>query len=423
MRELAETVEMPYEVGIALATQGSALDADMLEALHGASEPVAVAALTFFESRFGQCGWELIDRLIADHAPPKQVVADLLRAIPAVDAPWRRADALGADVADEYWTRVNPLELGTPSSLAQFREVSQRLRKTGRARAAIRLICMWEHRHESSPDVAEEAAVCLEDWLQQQDLEHAVPVSRHEMSRLMKMLDRHREHLGTGRVATLEWQYLPSLAYAGDTSSPNLHRHLAQDPDLFVSLVEIAYQPASWSPGDGPEPDETTRQRALNAHRLLRSWPLGAFSPGGDGQQDVDAERFDGWVDHARRRLEEIDRQQIGDTLIGAALAASPPDSDGEWPSAAVRDLIERVKSDDLDRGLTIAVCNQRGGTTRSPTDGGDQERELADRYREQSRRFSQWPRTAAIFDNLATTYEHEAGIQDRSAEARRRGL
>ena len=185
VRELAETVEMPYEVGIALATQGSALDADMLEALHGASEPVAVAALTFFESRFGQCGWELIDRLIADHAPPKQVVADLLRAIPAVDAPWRRADALGADVADEYWTRVNPLELGTPSSLAQFREVSQRLRKTGRARAAIRLICMWEHRHESSPDVAEEAAVCLEDWLQQQDLEHAVPVSRHEMSRLI----------------------------------------------------------------------------------------------------------------------------------------------------------------------------------------------------------------------------------------------
>ena len=423
VRELAETVEMPYEVGIALATQGSALDADMLEALHGASEPVAVAALTFFESRFGQCGWELIDRLIADHAPPKQVVADVLRAIPAVDAPWRRADALGADVADEYWTRVNPLELGTPSSLAQFREVSQRLRKTGRARAAIRLICMWEHRHESSPDVAEEAAVCLEDWLQQQDMEHAVPVSRHEMSRLMKMLDRHREHLGTGRVATLEWQYLPSLAYAGDTSSPNLHRHLAQDPDLFVSLVEIAYQPASWSPGDGPEPDETTRQRALNAHRLLHSWPSAVFSPGGDGQQGVNAERLDGWVDHARSGLEETDRQGIGYTLIGAALAASPADSDGEWPGAAVRDLIERVKSDDLDRGLTIAVCNQRGGTTRSPTDGGDQERELADRYREQSRRFSQWSRTAAIFDNLATTYEHEAGIQDRSAEARRRGL
>ena len=147
------------------------------------------------------------------------------------------------------------------------------------------------------------------------------------------------------------------------------------------------------------------------------------FSPGGDGQQGVDAERLDGWVDHVRSRIEETDRQGIGDTLIGAALAASPADSDGEWPGAAVRDLIERVKSDDLDRGLTVAVCNQRGGTTRSPTDGGDQERELADRYREQSRRFSHWPRTAAIFDSLADTYEDEAGIHDRRAEARRLGL
>ena len=239
----------------------------------------------------------------------------------------------------------------------------------------------------------------------------------------MTMLDRHREHLGIGRVATLEWQYLPALAHAGDTSTPNLYRHLAEDPDLFASLVETAYKPASSLPGDRPEPDETTRQRALNAHRLLHSWPPAAFSPGGDGQQGLRAERLDGWVDHARSRLEEIDRQRIGDTLIGAALAASPSDSDGEWPSAAVRDLIERVNSDDLDRGLTIAVCNRRGGTTRSPTDGGDQERELAARYRAQGHRFSQWPRTAAIFDSLASTYEHEAGIHDRRAEARRRGL
>ncbi|MCY4511830.1 MAG: hypothetical protein OXG35_33420, partial [Acidobacteria bacterium] len=152
------------------------------------------------------------------------------------------------------------------------------------------------------------------------------------------------------------------------------------------------------------------------------SWPLGTFSPGGDGQQS-DAERLDGWLDHVRKRLEETDRQGIGDTLIGAALAASPADSDGEWPSAAVRDLIGRVNSDDLDRGLTIAVCNQRGGTTRAPTDGGGQERELAARYREQSRRFSRWPRTAAIFDSLASTYEDEAAVHDRRAEAQRRGL
>ena len=422
--ELTDAVDLPYGVGVALATNGSAvLDNDILEAMHDASEQVTVAALTYFERRFGECGWELIDRLIADHAPLAQVVADLLRAVPDIETPWRKADTLGADIADQYWKRVNPLELGTPSSLDQLREVLERLREAGRAGAAIHLISRWGHRHESAPEAAEEAATCLEGWLQHQDPADPVPVSRYELSRLMMMLDRHREHLGTGRVGTLEWQFLPALTHAGDIKTPNLYRHLAQDPDFFASLVEIAYKPASWSPEDGPDPDESARQRALNAHRLLHSWPSGAFSPGGEGQQDVDAERLDGWVDHVRSRLEETDRQGIGNTLIGTALAASPADSEGEWPSAAVRDLIERVNRDDLDRGLTIAVCNQRGGTTRAPTDGGDQERELAARYRAQGHRFSRWPRTAAIFDSLASTYEHEAGIHDRRAEARRRGL
>ena len=422
--ELTDAVGVPYGVGVALATNGSAaLDNDMLEAMHDASEQVTVAALTYFESRFGECGWEFIDRLIADHDPPKQVVADLLRAIPAVEAPWRRADALGVEIADEYWTRVSPLELGPSTNSDQMREVSERLRNAGRAGAAIHLVCVWEHRHDSAPEVAEEAASCLEDWLQQQDPQDQAPVPRHALSRLLKMLDRHREHLGNGRVATLEWQYLPALAYAGDTGTPNLYRHLAQDPDFFVTLVEIAFPSASSSPGDGPEPDETDRQRALRAHRLLHSWPPGAFSPSGDGQHSVSAKPLDAWVDQVRSRLEAADRRGIGDTLIGTALAASPPDSDGEWPSAAVCDLIERVRSDDLDSGLIIAVRNQRGGTTRSPTDGGDQERELAARYRAQGHRFSQWPRAAAIFDSLASSYEDEAAVNDRRAEARRLGL
>lgn len=421
--ELIETTETSYAVGIALASQDPAPDKDVLEAMHDASEPVAVAALTYFESRFRECGWDLVDRLIADHAPSERVVADLLRAVPAVETPWRRADALGAGVTDEYWRRVGPLELGLSMSSDQLREVSGRLRNAGRVGAAIRLVCVWERRHDSTPEVAEETASCLEGWLQQEDPQDPAPVTRRDLSRLMKMLDRHRDHLGIGRVATLEWQCLPSLAYAGDTGTPNLHRHLAQDPDFFVSLVEIAYPSASSSPDDGPETDESARERALSAHRLLHSWPPGTFSPGGDGQQSVDAGRLNAWVDRVRSRLEESGRLGIGDMLIGTALASSPSDPDGEWPSAAVRGLIERVGSDDLDNGLVVAVRNLRGGTTRSPTEGGGQERELAARYRAQGRCFNQWPRTAAIFDSLASSYEDEAAINDRRAEARRRGL
>ena len=81
------------------------------------------------------------------------------------------------------------------------------------------------------------------------------------------------------------------------------------------------------------------------------------------------------------------------------------------------------MRSDNLDRGLAVAVRDQRGGTTRVPTDGGSQERELAAHYRAQARLLSQWPRTVAIFDSLASIYRDEAAVHDRRAEARRRGL
>ena len=109
--------------------------------------------------------------------------------------------------------------------------------------------------------------------------------------------------------------------------------------------------------------------------------------------------------------------------MIGKALAVSPPDPGGEWPSLPVRELIERLRSDDVALGLHVALRNQRGATNRSPTDGGDQERQLVATYREKSRNLSSWPRTAAIFEGLAASYESDAALHDRSAEAVRRGL
>ena len=109
--------------------------------------------------------------------------------------------------------------------------------------------------------------------------------------------------------------------------------------------------------------------------------------------------------------------------MIGTALASSPAGPDGDWPSEAVRDLLDRLDSDDVDQGLLVAIRNQRGATSRGMTDGGEQERELAERYRADSRRFQQWPRTAAIFTSLAQSYEREADVHDRDAEAWHRGL
>ena len=420
-----KSLESPRPAGAALARCAPTSDIEMLETMEAAPEAVTQAALGYFATRFGEFGWEGIAGLLADHALSPQVVADLHRTAPPIELPWTRVDALGNEVAAEYWARATFADIGIPEELSQLLEVTRRLREAGRLDLARTLLAARPDRHTAQPEFAEEAAAFLEQWIQHPPADpDRSRMTGRQFTTLIKVLDGHREYLGTGRVAVIEWQYYPILRRDPGFDAPNLYRELARDPDLFAWLVELAYKPASAAPGDEQQPSTASqRLMAQNAFRVLHAWPASTCAPGLDDEGGVDAESLNEWVDSARDRLSEIDRIDIGDTAIGTALAASPPDPDGEWPGVAVRDLIERLRSDDVDTALIVALRNQRGVTSRSPMDGGDQERDLAETHKSQSRRFRQWPRTAAIFTSLASSYEHDAGIHDRTAEARRRGL
>lgn len=56
----------------------------------------------------------------------------------------------------------------------------------------------------------------------------------------------------------------------------------------------------------------------------------------------------------------------------------------GETPPSAtpVRELIETLANEDVERGIIIEVLNSRGATWRSPTPGGAQEHALEEQYR-----------------------------------------
>lgn len=423
--EFAAAVSQPHDVGVALAKIGTDFDEEMLAAMNAAPEAVAQAALGYFCRRFGEYGWDGIGRLIERNSLPAQVTADLFRAIPAVQRPWRKANELGGDVAADYWARADLWYVGWPPILTEVLEVSRCLRGAGRAGSAASFLAPHLHTLGSEPQFAVEAAACLEERVEQEDGQstRTSPLDRDYLTLLLEVLDRHREHLGPGRVAAIEWRYYRALRHDSDFKAPNLYRELAQNPDFFVSLVELAFKPAHAPPEARPESSDTDRRRALNAHSLLRSWPSSRISPGVDEEGEVNEEKLNSWVDRARARLEEVDRAVIGDEMIGKALAVSPADPGGEWPSLPVRELIERLRSDDVDLGLHVALRNQRGATNRSPTDGGDQERQLVATYRQKSRNFSSWPRTAAVFEGLAASYEADAAVHDRSAESVRRGL
>jgi hypothetical protein len=109
---------------------------------------------------------------------------------------------------------------------------------------------------------------------------------------------------------------------------------------------------------------------------------------------------------------------------LGRALVSTPPEEDGTWPARDVRDLVEDLRSNDLESGLRAGLVNRRGVTIRGPGDGGVQERELADRYVVDADRFGDaWPRTAAVLRSIATALGIEGRYNDDSAERFRQGL
>jgi hypothetical protein len=103
--------------------------------------------------------------------------------------------------------------------------------------------------------------------------------------------------------------------------------------------------------------------------------------------------------------------------VIGEALSGPATDDDGTWPSEPVRDVLEHEQDDELQTGMHIGRFNQRGVTVRNPYSGGAQERALAEQYRRWADAVrNRWPRSGALLDSLAETYDRDARREDAQA-------
>jgi hypothetical protein len=119
-----------------------------------------------------------------------------------------------------------------------------------------------------------------------------------------------------------------------------------------------------------------------------------------------------GWED-PKRVYGEVARR------IFTVAQEEPPEP--AW--AGLLDLLEELQSDRVERNLVSRRYNQRGFTTRDPEDGGEQERALAERYRDQATALADtWPQAAAVLRALASMYDTDARREDNWAERFRQG-
>lgn len=415
--DLASGTEYPHQVGAALAEHSGAFDAEMLAWLQSDTSPALDVAGGYLVRRLRDEGHPLRDRLIASAEEPL-TQARILRFCREPAATQALLAELGPEVTEHYWREFVYFGLGPgfPGAV----EAAWALLDVGRAAAALDLIMLYTS-DESSAEDAEVAAAALESLLGAGlDDAEIHRLDTYHFEQIFALLARHRDEVGKQRVVNLEWQLFPALGF--DANAPTLHQALAEEPAFFVELVTACFRP-DMSAEDEPEDSaELERRRGLaaRAYEVLSSFHV---CPGLSPDGELDAALLCGWVLEARAALEAADRLKIGDGQIGELLAFGPPSQDGSPIHEVTRDLLEQIRSDELDRGLARGIYNKRGVTTRGLLDGGAQEWELAQSLYEQAEAARQWPRSRKLLNGLAESYEAQARYEDQKAERRHQGL
>jgi addiction module HigA family antidote len=356
---------------------------------------------------------ELIGQLVARLKPFKgkdeQRVASLLRASPFTQQTWQYLANLPKKVTERYWREVYPQ--WARQSPEEMGNAIDQLLKFNRPRAALRLI------HMDFKDIDSPRLIRL---LTEVATNGAEPTGHYrlqgyEVAEMLKLLDG-RTDVSRDELARLEFQYLDVLD--NDRHGiPNLQRQLAESPALFMQALGLCYKRR----GAGEDPPEWKVKDksgvATQAYKLLHA---ARRIPGTQEDGSIDADKLKAWISEVRFLCKLHGRESVGDQTIGDLLAKAPADPDGLWPCQPVREVLEEVAAPEIARGMSIGVYNLRGAHWRG--EGGQQERELAAKYRGWSKQTAfEYPFVSRFLEEIAKSYDRDAERQDIQADVRRR--
>ncbi len=405
---LARATEYPGLVGTAIAdAQDDAVGQAVLEFIDGDDMKLVDVAYAW-ASRKGAEDFGWLAESVAKFAGRPVAQARLLLVSNNLPGAWELADRDQA-VADAYWSEFSPYGRGTGFELVN--EASRRLLAHDRPRAALALLNLYGRKGLADPALVVEG---LEAFVRQPG-DHAdqFRIDGHDIEQLLEIA--RSAEVPKERLGQLEWALRPALGFG--THSPVLEEQLATDPEFFVEVLSLVFKPRNAEVGE-----DVPEHVARNAYQLLDDWHV---VPGRLGEAAaIDPAALNAWVDEVLRLASEADRLEIALDQIGKVLAKAPGDTDGTWPVAPVRDVIERIGRSELDDGFRLQILNSRGVQSRGFAEAGDREREGAAHYTRLADLVADGsPRTAAALRGVAASYEADARYFDEQAERFTEGL
>jgi hypothetical protein len=414
----ARTSNQAPELGVAVASSGRDIfDNEMVSLLDSnESNDRALAHAYCFRKAELDHGW-LDSRLLSGVLSPRHR-ARLLLCMPDRKKAWTIAGALGSEVASDFWREFPFIAARDPDDLAT---IANRAIDTGRIGWALDLLALWLP-DATHPKVTNVVLRGLGEFLKLEDPSQGIVPAPNDFETLFAYLDRVGD-LPTAQIAQLEWGYLAVLEHS--QRKMVLFKVMAETPDFFIEAITRGYRPRSGPDDESEEsiepPDERQVALAHNIYRLLREWDV---VPGTQPDGTIDPDRLRSWVHVARAALASVRRSEVGDIHIGEILSRSPVDADGLRPVVTVRDLIEELGSQEIERGLYTGMLNARGTTSRGLEEGGSQERSLAEKFSSAAGALAdRWPATARVLRAVRDSYDRDARREEGDAERFRRGL
>jgi transcriptional regulator with XRE-family HTH domain len=422
---LADRVKLPGLIGRAVAqvADEAVVEEVLARGIQAGDDPswnLAHGIIVTLTNDKGD-GWgdSLVDKAISGRWGDAAALRVLL-SLPKSEHFMRRASSHGEEIEKQYWTRVGTFWIQGSSETIAW--AIDKLLAVGRGRECIHLTGHHLNGLSSSLLVRILEGALHSGSGSTKDHNEST-MFQYYVEQIFRRLDASG-NVPEPELARLEWSYLNVLQHS-KRPPKTLRKVLSTSPGFFVQVLSVIYRPhregeqekAELEPEPEPESEEDKKRAsaiATHAYTLLQDWRQ---VPGQSGDE-IDGAALDAWVKEARILAARAGRSEVADQHIGRVLAYAPADSDGTWPCKAVRDLIELVRSRSIERGFYLGVVNKRGVTWRRPTDGGIQERELAQHYRKLSKALRlEWPRTSTVLEQLARNYARDGDDSDADAD------
>ena len=354
----------------------------------------------------------LVDQI--EHAPNPDTLLVLLLCLPYGAATWLVLEDKTEKSRNAYWRQVEPRVWPDRHTEEEINRSIDELLLVHRAQAAFRAVHMLWNK------VGTSQLIKLLDALAATNSENfpKLPDFDYYISKAFDALDK-RSGVSVEEKARLEFAYLPLL----DRSKhgiPNVEEQIAASPQFYVQAISYAFERANG--GEDPHellPKDSEKRRvfARNFHQLLDRLRR---IPGTDAHGEIDAVALKDWLRQVRDFCTRHDRADIADYKIGKLLSHAPSSDDDVWPCAPVCEALEWMASERAGRGFMIGTRNRRGAYLKG--EGGDQERDLAARYRGWANKLVyKYPYVGSVLEEIGVSYDRDAERQDTESETRKR--